>query len=172
MRGRERGSLIIGVMFGALAVPRIAGAAAALNLNPELWITAMNVIIFGALIYPTNRFLLQPLMKVLRARIEAVEGTAGRASEIRDEALARRSDLEERLAQARAAAQSQRVRILAETEAEEKSLIDAARAAAVASVAELRETLAGELESARLALESDARALAEEAAAKILGRAL
>ena len=172
MRGRERGSLIIGVMFGALAVPRLAGAASALNLNPELWITAMNVIIFGALIYPTNRFLLQPLLKVLRERIEAVEGTAGRASEIREEALARRSNLEERLAQARAEALAQRVRILGETEVEEKSLIDAARATAAVSVAELRETLAGELESARSALESDARALAQEAAAKILGRAL
>ncbi len=172
VRGRERGSLIIGVMFGALAVPRIAGAAAALNLNPELWITAMNVIIFVALIYPTNRFLLQPILKVLRERIEAVEGTAGRASAIREEAAAHRSDLEERLAEARAEAQSRRVRIQAETEAEERTLIDAARRAATVSVAELRETLAGELESARSALEADARGLAEEAAAKILGRAL
>ena len=172
MRGRERGSLIIGVMFGALAVPRIAGAAAALNLNPELWITAMNVIIFASLIYPTNRFVLQPVLKVLLARVEAVEGTTRRASELREEAAAQRSDLEERLAQARAEAQARRVGILAETEAEERSLIDAARGAAAAGIAELRETVAGELESARSALEADARGLAEEAAAKILGRAL
>ncbi len=172
MRGRERGRLVICVMFGALAMPRIARAAAALNLDPELWLTAMNVVIFAALIYPTNRFLLQPLLKVLRARIEAVEGTAGRASEIREEALARRRELEERLALARAEAQSQRVRTLGETETEAKSLTDAARAAASASIAEVRETLAGELESARSELESEARTLAEEAAAKILGRAL
>ena len=172
MRGRERVSLIIGVMFGALAVPRIAGAAATLNLEPELWITAMNVIIFAALIYPTNRLLLQPLLKVLRERVEAVEGTAGRASEIRAEAAIRRTELEERLALARAEAQSQRVLMLGETEAEERSLIDAARATAAEGIAEVRQTLVAELESARSALEAEARTLAEEAAAKILGRAL
>ena len=61
---------------------------------------------------------------------------------------------------------------MAEAETEEKDLTDAARRDGAAIIDEVRGALAEELASARTALEGEARALAQEAAAKILGRAL
>ncbi len=171
MRGLERSSLVFWVTWGFVALPGVARAAS-LNLFPDLRITAVNVIVFLALVYPTNRLVLQPLLKVLRERVAAVEGTAARASDIRGEAAAQRGQLDERLAAAQAEAQSRRVEIMAEAETEEKDLTNAARRDGAAIIDEVRVALAEELASARTALEGEARALAQEAAAKILGRAL
>ena len=172
MRGLERSSLVFWVTWwGVVTLPGVARAAG-LNLFPDLRITAVNVIIFLALVYPTNRLVLQPVLKVLRERVAAVEGPAERASEIRGEAAARRGELDARLAAARAEGQSRRAAIMAEAETEEKELTDAARRDGAAIIDEVRGALAEELASARTALEGEARALAQEAAAKILGRAL
>lgn len=172
MPGLERSTLVFSVILGSLATPGVANAAGSLNLNPDPRILIANVIIFLAIIYPTNRFVLKPLLKVLRDRVAAVEGTAARASELRDQGAAQRAELEQRLASARAAAQAERAAIVGEGEAEEKRLIDAARSEGFAGVQEVREAIAAELVSARAALEVDARSLAEEAASKLLGRTL
>ncbi len=172
MRGLERGALVLSVMSGSLATPAVAEAAGTLNLNPTPWITVLNIGVFVLLIYPTNRWLLQPLMKVLRDRVAAVEGAAARASDIRGEAATQRSELEERLAAARVAAQSERLRIMGEVQAEERQVLDAARREGGASIEEVRRALSEELVSARSALADAARSLAQEAASKILGRPL
>ncbi len=172
MPGLERSTLVFSVISGSLATPGVANAAGSLNLNPDPRILIANVIIFLAIIYPTNRFVLKPLLKVLRDRVAAVEGTAAHASELRDQGAAQRAELEQRLASAHAAAQAERVTIVGEGEAEEKRLIDAARSEGFASVQEVREAVAGELVSARATLEVEARSLAEEAASKLLGRTL
>ena len=171
MRGLERSSLVFWGTWGFVALPGVARAAS-LNLFPDLRITAVNVIVFLALVYPTNRLVLQPLLKVLRERVAAVEGTAARASDIRGEAAAQRGELDERLAAAQAEAQSHRAEIMAEAETEEKDLTNAARRDGAAIIDEVRVALVEELASARAALEGEARSLAQEAAAKILGRAL
>ena len=61
---------------------------------------------------------------------------------------------------------------LAEAETEEKDLTNAARRDGAAIIDEVRVALVEEFASARAALEGEARSLAQEAAAKILGRAL
>jgi F-type H+-transporting ATPase subunit b len=168
----ERSTLVFSVIWGSLATPGVANAAGSLNLNPDLRILIANVIVFLAIVYPTNRFVLKPLLKVLRDRTAAVEGTAARASELRDQGAAQRAELEGQLAAARAAAQAERANIVGEGEAEEKRLIDIARSEGLASVHEMRDVVAAELVSARAALEVEARSLAGEAASKILGRTL
>ncbi len=168
----ERSTLVFSVISGSFATPGVANAAGSLNLNPDLRILIANVIVFLAIIYPTNRFVLKPLLKVLRDRVAAVEGTAARASDLRGQGGAQRAELEQRLVAARAAAQAERATIVGEGEAEEKRLIDAARSEGFASVQEVREAIGAELVTARAALEVEARSLAEEAASKILGRTL
>ena len=101
MPGLERSTLLFSVISGSLATPGVANAAGSLNLNPDPRILIANVIIFLAIIYPTNRFVLKPLLKVLRDRVAAVEGTAARASELRDQGAAQRAEIEQRLAAAR-----------------------------------------------------------------------
>lgn len=184
MRGLERGSLAgspgsrgrailaLAGAGGVLALPAQVFAAGSLNVIPDLRLTAANVIVFLAIIYPTHRFVLRPLLRIMRERVAAVEGTAARAAAVREDALGRRSELEERLATARARAQAERARILGEGEAEGRGLLDAARGEGVAAIDEVRAAVADELAEARSALADEATGLAREAAESVLGRAL
>ena len=62
--------------------------------------------------------------------------------------------------------------LLAEAEAEERALIDAAREAGQRELEEVRGSIAEELASARDTLAADAKKLAREAASQILRRKL
>ena len=171
MRGVLRGSLAASVAIGILGAPACALAAVDTEWQRRLTLTAINVVVFAALIYPTHRLVLQPLLRVLQERGSATLGTIERAVELSGDSGRLQEALEERLSEARGAAQARRSEVMAESDAEEQRIVAAAREAAATSVAEVRDSITAELEAARDALESDVRGLAQEAAAKILGRA-
>ncbi len=172
MRGVLRGPLALSVGIGILIAPTFALAAVDLDIWRRLTITAVNIVVFLALIYPTHRFVIQPLLNVLQERGVATLGTLERATELSGESAQLGETLEERLVEARARAQARRGEVMAEADDEERRIVGAAREAAALSVAEVRDSIAAELASARDALEADTRGLAQEAAAKILGAAL
>ena len=156
----------------ALSAPLDAHAAESLNLSPDPRILLPSLIVFSLLIYPVNKLLVSPLVRILQERDARISGAAERASELAEESAMERGRLDERLAQARAAAQARRGEILAEAKLEEQRLLDAARADAAGEIASMRDSVAGELQAAREALAGEARALAETVAARVLGRAL
>jgi F-type H+-transporting ATPase subunit b len=158
--------------LSVLVAPALAAAAVDLRIPERLTLTAINVVIFVALVYPTNRWVLQPLLRVLQERQRATAGTVARASELLEDSVRRNGELGERLDAARATAQARRSAIMSAAEAEERGAISAAREAATATVGAVRDSIDAELVDARRALESEARALAQEAAVKVLGRSL
>lgn len=162
--------LPIAIVAGA-AIP-VPALASDLNLYPDVTTVATNIALFLLLIYPVNRLLVQPLLQVLDEREARTSGALTQASRLGEEARAARIAIEARLVEARAAAQLRRNAILADGEPRERAVLEAARADANGIVESVRTSVQAELAEARGALPADARALAREAAARILGRAL
>ena len=155
-----------------LLAPSLAFAAADFKIFPDPGHMAVNMVIFAALIWPVNKLLIQPLLRVIETREERTVGALQQAAQYGDEATSARTDLEGQLRAARTAAAEVRAGVLAEAESQEQALIGAARETAAATVKEVRDSVAQELGSARDALRAQAGELAQVAASRILGRSL
>jgi len=149
-----------------------SAAAAGLNLFPELEYVALNVVVFLLLVWPTNRFVIQPLLGVLRAREDRTDGALARAEEQVGETARLSDDVRARLRAARDRAQGRRAEIAAAGEGEVGQVLAQAREEGARTIASVRDGIAEELAAARTMLETETRALASDAAAKILGRSL
>ena len=171
MRAAPSPWLTASTILIGLASP-VGAQAAELNLIPDAAVVATNVALFLLLIYPVNRLLVQPLLRVLDERAARTSGALAQSQQLADDARAARVDLEARQKEARARAQARRSEILGEGEIQERGVLDAARDEATQSIESVRRSIEGELVEARRALQADARALAREAATRILGRAL
>lgn len=171
MRAKPSLWLTPSIILAGLGSP-VAVEAAELNLIPDAAVVASNVALFLLLIYPVNRLLVQPLLRVLDERAARTSGALAQSQKLGDEARSQRVDLEARIAQARSQAQARRSAVLADGEVQERAVLEAARDEAAGMVETVRASVQSELSEARRALQSDARALAREAATRILGRAL
>lgn len=171
MRAEPSIWLTPGIILTSLAVPASAQAAD-LNLIPDAAVVATNIALFLLLIYPVNRLLVGPLLRVLDERAERTSGALAQSERLIDESRATRADLEARLSEARSRAQARRNEILGTAEGEERAVLEAARAEAVANIDTVRQAVSAELTEARSGLQSEARALAREVATRLLGRAL
>jgi F0F1-type ATP synthase membrane subunit b/b' len=129
-----------------------------------------NLALVLLLIWPVNRLLIAPLVRILQQREARTAG--GEAAALRAEASAERERLAARREQSRRGAGDRRNAILARGKSAEQGVLDAARAEAAESLAQVRGSIAAEVEQVRSSLRSDARALAQLAAERILGRAL
>ena len=173
MRGGIRNSLGVVIAISVLGAAAPAFAAGGLKLWPPDWaIVGVNVAVFAALIYPMQRLLLAPLVRILQEREARMGGASEEAESLQEEARRRKDELDTQAQNARLEAQSRRNAVMAEAAAEERALLEAARSEGSRNLDALRGSIAGELEEARRGLEADARMLAREAAAKILGRVL
>lgn len=171
LRATARGCGGLALAVAGLALP-VEAHAAGLNLAPEMRLVALNLLLFVILIYPVNRLLVQPLLRVLDERERRTAGAEGEVEALRSDARAARAALEAGLLEARARAQARRAAILSAGETDERAVLDAARNDAASNVESVRSAVQGELEAARAALGGDTRELAREAAARILGRPL
>lgn len=172
MRRSQRFRAIALVALAVACPSAAAQAAGGLNLEPNLGLVAMNVAIFLLLVIPTNRLLLRPLVRILEERERRTIGARSQAEAGAAEAARARAELEAMLRGARERAQARRAAITTAAQTEERALLERAREDARHEVDAVRSGIAAELTSARATLQSDARALAREAAAKLLGRSL
>jgi F-type H+-transporting ATPase subunit b len=130
------------------------------------------VILFAAIIVPLNALMFRPLLRALEQRGERIEGARSRASALSkqaDEVLGR---YQAAVGAAQSQAEAVRRQALESARAEQARIGSDARAAAEREVAEARVGVAGALESARGALRGETQRLAQEVAAKVLGRPL
>jgi F-type H+-transporting ATPase subunit b len=165
---RSRKILILAV--GLLMAPGTAFASEGLEIFPDPAHLAILIVLFGALVYPVNVWLIRPLLRVLEEREERIDGArdrAGRVSEQAEEALARyRADIDA----AKADAEQQRRRLVEEARGEQTQLTRGARAEAEQQIEAARNEVGSALEQARASLRGDAEALARRAVERILGR--
>jgi F-type H+-transporting ATPase subunit b len=154
-----------------VCLPTVA-LAAEFKLIPDPRFVAGNLIVFLLLVYPVNKLLIRPFLRVLGERQDRSEGAQQRASSIGEEARELSNELDGRLGQAREAAQARRSEIQAAGREEESRLLGSAREDAAGTIEAMRASVQEELGTARATLEDGATALAREAAAQILGRTL
>jgi F-type H+-transporting ATPase subunit b len=166
------------VAWGAfVACALFAGAAAAseggLVLLPD-WTGKLPILIvlFALLMVPVNAILFKPIFQVLDAREERTGGTRKRAEKIMKDADETLAGYERAVREARAEAEQARKREAAASRKENATVIDAARAESASHLESARTELAEALEQSRQTLSGDARSLADEAASRVLGRAL
>jgi F0F1-type ATP synthase membrane subunit b/b' len=171
LRAAANIALPVSLAVATAVLPSIASAAD-LNLIPDGRLVLINVVVFGLLIYPVNRLLITPLLRVVEAREQKTAGSLDDAARLEADATSVRAELEAQLAAARARAQARRAAIMADAEAQERSLLEAASSDAARTIESVRESIAADLAAARTALQNDARALAGEAASRLLGRPL
>ena len=128
------------------------------------------IVLFAALVYPVNAWLIRPLLHVLEDREERSDGArdrAGRVTEQAEESLARyRAHIDA----AKAEAEQQRRRLVDEARDEQTRLARGARTRAEQQIEAARTEVGSALEQARVSLRGDVDALARQAVERILGR--
>lgn len=154
------------------APSHVAAAGGGLNLFPNWWMVAVNVVVFLLLIIPTNRLLLQPLVNVLHNRERRSQGTLEEAEAVGQEAARLIETVDTRIEAVQVETQRRRAEMLRQTTERERERLAAARAEAATTVESVRSAIREELETARASLRQDAGALAREMATKLLGREL
>ena len=167
----RRTSRWLALVLASAGLPATAHASA-LNLVPQVELVALNLVLFVLLIYPVNRLLVQPLLRVLEERERRTSGAEYEVESLQGAAREARSALEAGLLEGRGRAQARRAAILSAGEEQERAVLEAARDDAVRNIESVRAAVQSELDAARAALEADTRALAREAATRILGRPL
>jgi F-type H+-transporting ATPase subunit b len=127
---------------------------------------------FALLIAPVDRLLFQPLLRVLDERAQRIEGTRGRASRLVRQAEELLSRYERSVRETRDEAELQRKRALEAARAQGGARTSSARGEAEREIEAARGEILAALAGARAALRAEARELANEAAARVLGRPL
>ena len=159
------------LVAGMLLAPA-AQAADRLELMPDPIVTAVLLTAFILVIFPLNRLIFQPLMKVMDEREERIDGARARAAEVEQQAEDALNRYRETLRDAHAQAAGQRrVRV---NEAREQLLVvtGQAKEEAELELTRARETLSASLDEAKGSLRDAAGELASLAAERILGRSL
>jgi F-type H+-transporting ATPase subunit b len=169
-RARTAGAAYLAV--AVLLAPPAARAAEGLVLAPDWTLLAGLVVFFLVLVVPLDRLLFKPVFRVLDEREQRIAGTRARAAQLEREA---QESLDRYEASVRAARE--------ESEQARRSMLEGARADALATTGDARAQVEREVEtaradigraldSARSQLRDQARDLASQAAARVLGRAL
>ncbi len=156
----------------ALFIPATAQAAGgALEIFPDKGIF-IQVALFALLIAPINKFLFQPVMRVLEERREQIEGARARAEAMQKDANAVLAKYETAVLGAREEVENERKARVESARDERAKLTTQARSGAEAQVTQARSDVASALEDARNQLRTEATELAREAASRVLGREL
>ena len=160
-----------------VACALLAGSAAAseggLVLLPDLTgKLPILIVLFALLVYPVNAILFKPIFQVLDAREERTTGTRKRAEKIMSDAEETLANYETAVREVRAEAEQVRKREAAAARQENATVIDAARAEAERHLERAMTELTAQLGQSRQTLHADAQSLGDEAASRVLGRAL
>jgi F-type H+-transporting ATPase subunit b len=155
----------------------LAGTAAAseggLVLLPDIaGKLPILILLFALLVYPVNEILFKPIFRVLDTREERTAGTRKRAEKIMKDAEETLARYESEVREVRAEAERTRKSEAAATREENASLVDGARVEAERQLERARTELEEALAQSRQTLRAGAQSLADEAASRVLGRAL
>jgi F-type H+-transporting ATPase subunit b len=173
-RGCQRACrLALALLFAALLVadPAAASGDGDLVLVPDAKMLIL-IGLFVALMFPANALLFKPIFRVLDEREARTSGTRDRAQKLQREAIDALTEYERAVREVREEAEGDRKQTLAEARGENGSVRSDARGEAKREVERARGELTEALAGARSTLRAQAEALAEEAAARVLGRPL
>lgn len=136
-----------------------------IDLNATFFVQLVNFVLILILL---NVILIGPIRRVLKKRAEFVASQMEGIESFATAADTKLKDYESALDAARVAATAGRVAMKAEGQAKEKELLEAAGAAAVATVQAAKADIATQSAAAKKALEAKVSGLASKAVARVL----
>jgi F-type H+-transporting ATPase subunit b len=158
---------------GALGLAGSAGASeGGFQLFPEPDKLLPLLVLFLLLIAPLRALLFRPLLGVLDARLEHIQGARRRAGELADESRQLAENHARVLREVRDEAEQERKQRVDEAKRRNGATLAEARAAAEAEVEQARREVRSATERARGALRDEARGLGQTLAERLLGRDL
>jgi len=140
-----------------------------IELNLAFFAQLLNFIV---LIFVLNTFLYKPIRKVLSDRRQVIDSAREKAVSVDLEVQEKMALYEARLREVKAEAANMRATALKQAQAEESTLLEAARQEAMARLGTIRSRIAAESSEAKKMLAVQADALSGEICEKILGRSL
>lgn len=138
-----------------------------INIDSTLFI---NMGLWLLLFLLLRGLLWQPMIRLIAAREEGMEGARAQARRLQAEARKKKAEYEAALKQARIAAAAERDRLRTEALRKESEIIAQARAAMNAAVEAQRAELRRQREILRAEVQAAVPALAKEIVTKVLGR--
>ncbi len=139
-----------------------------IELNWTLFMQAAN---FAILLLLLNIVLFRPIMGVLRARREEIDGSMQRARDLEGQIQEKMSRYQERLQEARLKGSQEKTKLRQEAALEESKILGEAQKNASQDLQTIRERVGVEAENARQDLRRETENLASVIASKVLGRA-
>jgi F0F1-type ATP synthase membrane subunit b/b' len=156
-------------LFASVAVASEGGLVLLPDLTGKLPIL---IVLFALLVYPANAILFKPILQVLDAREERTAGTRSRAEQVMSDADETLAKYESVVREVRVEAEQARKREAAAAREENATVVDTARAEAERQLERAGTELEEALVQSRQTLRAGAQSLADEAASRVLGRAL
>lgn len=132
----------------------------------------IQLINFLVLLAVLNVLLYKPIRKVLAERQGKIADARSRAEGVDQDVQSKMADYEARLKEMKSGAADERGVLVKEAQAEEATIIDAARKEASATIAAIKERVAKEAADARTILQEQAKLLSVDICEKVLGRSL
>lgn len=132
----------------------------------------IQLINFLVLLAVLNVLLYKPIRKVLAERQGKIADARSRAEGVDQDVQAKMAEYEARLKEMKSGAADERGVLVKEAQAEEATIIDAARKDASATIAAIKERVAKEAAAARTILQEQAKLLSVDICEKVLGRSL
>lgn len=130
----------------------------------------LQIIGFFLLLIVLNRFLYNPVLKILKERDEKIGGAIKKAAETEKEVEAGLLTYDKKIKEAAVKGHEERNRIKQEGINREKEILEAARAEASKELSSMRSELSKSKDSALSALREEARTISKSIAEKILER--
>jgi F-type H+-transporting ATPase subunit b len=147
----------------------LARGGGVINIDLAFVIQLINFLI---LILVLNILLYKPLRKVIAERQGRIAEAKGRADSVEQDLQIKMAEYEARLKAMKSGAADERGALVKEAQAEEATILEAARKDAAATLAAIKERVSKEAAAARTLLQEQAKALSVDICEKVLGRSL
>lgn len=136
------------------------------------WTLGLQIANFVLLLFIMNTVLYRPVRAILAKRKETIDGDHGRARDLQQQVEEKMARYQEQLQAARLKGNEARAALRASAAKDEAEMLGAAHAVAAERLQQIKAQVADEAGQAREVLRRDAELLANQAASRILGRAL
>ena len=136
------------------------------------WTLILQFFNFFVLMFVLNKLLYRPLLDIMAQRREKIEGGKAKARELEAEVDEKMQKYQEQLSAAKSGASQERAELRKAAQLQEAEITGAAQEKAVTRIKSIREQVGKEAAEASQVLNDEAKALAGQIAAKVLGREL
>lgn len=147
----------------------LAAAPQAVNVDFDLTFL-VQLVLFVALTLILKPLLFDPMLRLFEARERLIDGVKSQARHIDEKSAGALAKYERGMSDARAVGNAERDKVRSQGVQREQEILGAVREATARSVEDGKRAMYAEAERTRAALQADVQAIAQDLAARALGR--